>query len=227
MQDRFSGVVRLGLTLVGLVLFGLGGYTIVTGAGLETAVGLMLIGLGLAVLLLAAVGELPEEWSGARASVKWRKRAVRRAVEHVRADAHFEQPPAQIQAAAQVVNPPTLGGAQVPAPTVHQRSFEGGIRPQGSLKSRHIRAADRGYATDSASVERTPEEYEQLAVRAKTPEQFARLIVEAVEAELDRLGREQPSEGGKEPQDRAETARLIREGLARAVDPHDPPALPE
>jgi hypothetical protein len=66
--------------------------------------------------------------------------------------------------------------------------------------------------------------HEELAVRAREPHEFARVVIAAYESEAARR-REREASDEEERRDRGATRRLIREGLARAHDPHRPPIV--
>lgn len=75
-------------------------------------------------------------------------------------------------ASVRTVQPEPLGGAKVLSPTVQ----------------REVTASDSAMGRDEASVEKlpAPEEFEQLAMFAKTEEQLAKVIVDAIAADQAR-----------------------------------------
>ncbi|HEX2221834.1 MAG TPA: hypothetical protein VHK06_04860 [Candidatus Limnocylindria bacterium] len=87
-------------------------------------------------------------------------------------------------------------------------------------------AADRAASRDTA-VPDSPGSgpaHEELAAGTSRPHEFARLVIAAYESEAARR-REQEAADEEERRDRSATRRLIREGLARAQDPHRPPIV--
>lgn len=226
MDDRLSGLIRLGLLAFGGGLVVFGGWLVAVAAA-EVAGGVFAV-LGVLVILVAAIGRVPSEFGAT--SAKWREKTVQAAVQHVRGEGHYEQATAGVSGTGRVAHAePALGSAQAFEPTIRSQSHAGRIRPEGHLETKHLRrSASDDVSGGSDSIQhgvRTPEEYEQLAVWAKTPEQFGKLVAEAVEAERERVRREENAASHDEPEERSRTRQLIRDGLARAEDPHDPPVL--
>lgn len=162
MDDRLSAWIRALLAVVGIAL-------LVAGIALasQQAVAVVLILGGIVLVLVAANGERLDEVSLTKGGAKWRRRVI----EAVR----------QQTAEGVVVRPdPVKAETTVPSPTVE-------VGPPPRRLER--RASDTLTMTDE--IEAAVGHPEDEAAVLTTPQGFARLILETVEAERRRLGAEE------------------------------------
>lgn len=141
------------LAVLGLAL-------IVSGIAVSSAqaVAVALVVGGILLVLIAAMGGRLDEVSLAKGSAKWRKQAVEEAQRQTRASL---PPPIVIPPDPVVVN------TTVPEPKVIARTTADTLQP-----------------TDNATATLLPaEEYPPRAVFAKRPDEFARIILDAIHAE--------------------------------------------
>jgi hypothetical protein len=175
-DDRLAKPERAVLALLGVALVAVG-----IALSAQQAVAVVLILGGLVLVLVALNGTRLDEVSLARGGARWRKQVVEEAQRQTRETIEIRPEPVVLK-------------TQVPEPKVESIDLEGSIRPTGNLETKVIPAttADTVKTTDevTATVLR-PADYQQEAVFVRSPDGFARLILEAVEAERARLGAEE------------------------------------
>lgn len=173
MDDRLATLWRWVLGFLGVALL----VTAVMLAQQQALAVALLIG-GLLMIVMAANGARLDEVSLARGGAKWRKQAVEEAQKQARAEV---VPPARdlnLEPAAVRLGVPDL--------QIENVGLEADLRPSGDLQTKHVRRSANDALTTTDRVEATvytQEDYREAAAFAKTPRDFARIILDAAAAE--------------------------------------------